>query len=167
MDGVARRAGVGKSTVYLRWQDKDSLLTDAIGSYSDKLGAVDTGSLRGDLEALATNLFEYYRDPAGWASLRIIIDSAGAQEALGRFAEDVGQVQIDFVEQILRRAADRGEIAPGMSAATTAECLYGSVMMCTLGLRLESRAATDEEIAARVAEFVGIMLDGVCRPAGP
>src|SRR3954465_3041476 len=30
MDGVARRAGVGKSTVYLRWQDKESLLTDAV-----------------------------------------------------------------------------------------------------------------------------------------
>src|SRR5262245_3701852 len=62
MDGVARRAGVGKSTVYLRWQDKDSLLTDAVGTESGWLGAVDTGSLRGDLEALATNLFEHFRD---------------------------------------------------------------------------------------------------------
>ena len=30
MDGVARRAGFGKSTLYLRWADKDALLTDAV-----------------------------------------------------------------------------------------------------------------------------------------
>ena len=52
MDGVARRAGVGKSTVYLRWQDKDALLTDAVSASSGDLGEVDTGSLREDLRAL-------------------------------------------------------------------------------------------------------------------
>src|SRR3954469_17991836 len=65
MDGVARRAGVGKSTVYLRWQDKDSLLTDAVGSASSPLGAVDTGSLRGDLRQVAINVFDHVLQPGG------------------------------------------------------------------------------------------------------
>src|SRR4051795_2691620 len=66
MDGVARRAGVGKSTVYLRWQDKDSLLTAAVHSSSHALGMVDTGSMRRDLEALAANMMRHFREPAGW-----------------------------------------------------------------------------------------------------
>src|SRR5262245_47176042 len=97
MDGVARRAGVGKSTVYLRWQDKDSLLTEAVGTRSSWLGAVDTGTLRGDLEALAVNLFQHFCDPAGWASLRVTVDVAGAPQRLGRFAEAVSHVQVEFV----------------------------------------------------------------------
>src|SRR3954447_10619696 len=72
MDGVARRAGVGKSTVYLRWQAKDSLLTDAVSGRSSNLGAVDTGSLRGDLHALATNLFMHFIDPVGWCAMRVV-----------------------------------------------------------------------------------------------
>ena len=115
MDGVARRAGVGKSTVYLRWQDKDTLLTDAVGSASDELGTVDTGSLRGDLRQLSANLFRQFREPAGWASLRITIDTAGAAEPLGRFSEAIADVQVERVEAILQRAAARGETTEGVS----------------------------------------------------
>src|SRR3954453_19377357 len=89
MDGGARRAGVGKSTVYLRWQDKDSLLTEAVSTRVGAVGAVDTGTLRGDLVQLVENLFRQFRDPAGWASLRIAFDAAGAHERLGRFTEAV------------------------------------------------------------------------------
>lgn len=161
MDGVARRAGVGKSTVYLRWQDKDTLLTDAVGTSSGMLGAVDTGSLRGDLRQVAVNLFEHFRDPAGWASLRITIDTAGAPQRLGRFSEAVADVQVDQMEKILQRAVARGEAAKGTSANAVAECIYGSVTMQTLGVRLDGRELADEDIAVRATELVDIVLDGV------
>ena len=161
MDGVARRAGVGKSTVYLRWQDKDTLLRDAVGTSSHGLAAVDTGSLRGDLRQVAVNLFEHFRDPAGWASLRITIDTAGAPQRLGRFSEAVADVQVDFVEQILRRAAARGEAPGSVSPNAVAECIYGSVTMQTLGLRLEGKELDDSAIAERSTALVDIVLDGV------
>ena len=160
MDGVARRAGVGKSTVYLRWQDKDTLLTDAVGSSSDELGTVDTGSLRGDLRQLSVNLFRQFREPAGWASLRIMIDTAGAAEPLGRFTETVADVQVERVETILQRAAARGESTEGVSPNAVAEVIYGSVTMQCLGVRLERRALTDAEIDQRAAALVDLVLDG-------
>jgi AcrR family transcriptional regulator len=161
MDGVARRAGVGKSTVYLRWQDKDTLLTDAVGTSSGPLGAVDTGSLRGDLRQVAVNLFEHFREPAGWASLRITIDTAGAAQQLGRFSEAVADVQVDNIEKILQRATARGEGTEGISPNAVAECIYGSVTMQTLGLRLDGRQLDADEIDARADELVTIVLDGV------
>jgi AcrR family transcriptional regulator len=164
MDGVARRAGVGKSTVYLRWQDKDSLLTEAVSSRSGALGVVDTGSLRGDLEELATNLFHYYRDPAGWASLRVTIDTAGSTHRLGRFAELVGDVQVDFVEQIIIRAVERGEMRAGPTARSITECIYGSVMMQSLGVRLAGRQLTDAEITEAAAALATIVLHGILTP---
>lgn len=163
MDGVARRAGVGKSTVYLRWQDKDSLLTDAVGTASGSLGAADTGSLRGDLRQVAVNLFEHFLQPAGWASLRITIDTAGAPQRLGRFSEAVADVQVENIDRILQRAAERGETEPGISPNAIAECLYGSVTMQTLGIRLEGRDLTGEEVAERAEALVDLVLDGVLR----
>lgn len=163
MDGVARRAGVGKSTVYLRWQDKDSLLTDAVSTASGPLAVADTGTLHGDLRQVSHNLFTHYLSPAGWAALRIIIDSAGAGTRLGRFVEAVGDVQVGNVERIVERAVERGEAVAGTSATTIAECIYGSVTMQTLGLRLDGRTLTDDEIAQRAEDLVGIVLGGVLR----
>src|SRR4051794_10222406 len=132
MDGVARRAGVGKSTVYLRWQDKDSLLTEAVSTRTGAIGAVDTGTLRGDLTQLVDNLFRQFRDPAGWASLRITFDAAGAQERLGRFTEAVAEVQVDAVARIVRRAVDRGEVAESVVPDWITACVYGAATMETL-----------------------------------
>jgi AcrR family transcriptional regulator len=161
MDGVARRAGVGKSTVYLRWQDKDSLLTDAVGTRSGDLGSVDTGTLRGDLEALAVNLFRHFQDPAGWASLRVAIDAAGSSAPLGRFTEAVSDVQLDFVDQIVARAVRRGEVPEGIASSSIAQCVYGAVVMLSLGFRLQGREIDDEEIQERARRLAAIVLDGV------
>jgi AcrR family transcriptional regulator len=167
MDGVARRAGVGKSTVYLRWQDKDSLLTDAVATRSGTLGDVDTGSLRGDLEALSANLFRHYLDPGGWASLRIIIDSAGAERPLGQFVEAVTDVQVDFLERVVARACERGELARDVSTNAIAEFVYGSVAMQMIGVRLDGRSLDEDEIRERAARLVTILLSGVLTWAGP
>jgi AcrR family transcriptional regulator len=163
MDGVARRAGVGKSTVYLRWQDKDSLLTDAVAISSATIGAVDTGSLRRDLEGLSENLFHYLLDPAGWASLRILIDGAGAAEPLGQFVEAVTQVHVGFVEKTVARAVARGEISDHHPADAIGELVYGSVAMQMLQLRLAGRGLDDAQIAKRVDRLVGILLGGILR----
>jgi AcrR family transcriptional regulator len=161
MDGVARRAGVGKSTVYLRWQDKDSLLTEAVSTRTAAIGAVDTGTLRGDLIMLADNLFRQFREPAGWASLRITIDAAGAHERLGRFTEAVANVQVDAISRIVRRAVDRGEVPETVVPDSITACVYGAVTMETLGCRLEARNMTDEDIAKRADQVITLVLDGV------
>src|ERR1700758_1253837 len=54
MDRVAARAGVGKAALYRRWSSKQQMLIDLV----DQLATAavlppDTGSLRGDLIAIA------------------------------------------------------------------------------------------------------------------
>ena len=160
MDGVARRAGVGKSTVYLRWQDKDMLLTDAVGTHTGDLGDVDTGSLRSDLLALAVNLFHHYREPAGWAALRVVVDTAGAAEPLGGFTQAVTDVLADNAVQMGARAVERGELDGDRLVFPIGQCIFGSVIVQNLTLRLEGRSLTDEEIEERAATLVDLILDG-------
>jgi len=160
MDAVARRAGVGKSTVYLRWRDKDSLLLDAVGARAAGIEDVDTGTLRGDLEALAINLFRHYLDPAGWATVRMVVDAAGAPSPLGSFPEKVARHHTDAVLPILRRAVDRGEVPADLPATTLVLCLYGAVTMDRLLLPDAGRSLSDEDLRAQVRAIVDFVLVG-------
>lgn len=163
MDGVARRAGVGKSTVYLRWQDKDSLLTDAVGSASEPISVADTGSLRGDLCEVAANLIEHLLSPRGWAALRITVDNAASPGQLGRFVEAVSEVQAENLNRIFARAAERGEDVSDDLRSEIGECIYGTAVMTSLNVRLERRTITPEEVAERSRLLVDIVLDGALR----
>jgi AcrR family transcriptional regulator len=160
MDGVARRAGVGKSTVYLRWQDKDTLLTDAVSRRGSAISPVDTGSLEGDLRQHAVTLFRFYRDPAGWATLRIYVDVAGAPERLRGFLETIGAMHTEFVEELVARAVNRGEAPAGTSGATIAEIVYGAAMMHSMRVRLEGGQLSDEDIEERAQMLVDLALRG-------
>jgi len=165
MDGVARRAGVGKSTVYLRWPDKDALLTDAVTNRGMALTAVDTGTFEGDLEQLALNLLRHFHTAAGWAALRVTFDCAGASERLGEFSQAVSQVHGRQVEQICQRAIDRGEMMEGFPLGAVTEAIYGAAMVNSLSERLEGRTDDDAAIRTRANAVVAMVLSGIAAAA--
>src|SRR5690242_11838868 len=76
MEAVARRAGVGKASLYLRWSSKEALLTDALTASLPHVSDVDTGTLRGDLVELTTQILDLYAGPASRAALRLTLEAA-------------------------------------------------------------------------------------------
>ena len=56
IDSVAARAHASKTTIYRRWSGKAELIVDALNSLKGSHPVPDTGSLRGDLEAIAREL---------------------------------------------------------------------------------------------------------------
>jgi AcrR family transcriptional regulator len=56
IDEVARRSGVAKTTIYRHWPSRSALLLDACSKLGSRAEPPDTGSLEGDLRALATRL---------------------------------------------------------------------------------------------------------------
>ena len=64
IEGIAARAGVGKTTIYRRWRTKEELFMEALQAIAFALPDPDTGSLRGDMEAIiAFNLEHATRTP--------------------------------------------------------------------------------------------------------
>lgn len=117
MDAVAARAKTGKATIYRRWASKAQLVVDAIASAGQKgitaANLEDTGSLRGDLLALAaTGSTKENRK-----KLQLM---AGLISALPHHPDLVSIVQDQLVaprtalmRDLFERAAARGEITPG------------------------------------------------------
>ncbi|MEP9363505.1 TetR/AcrR family transcriptional regulator [Nocardioides sp. CN2-186] len=161
MDAVARRAGVGKSTVYLRWHDKDALLTDAVRLRSHEVADVDTGSLRGDLTGLATAVFQEFSDPEGWAGFRMVVDSASETESIGNFTREVSGVHREVIEGIFTRALDRGEVTGQVQPLAITDLIYGAALFYALGRRLDHRPPDEGELTARVADVVKIVIEGL------
>jgi AcrR family transcriptional regulator len=57
IEGVAARAGVGKATVYRRWENKTALVVDAIKErLVSSIDIPDTGDFQADIEAVLTQI---------------------------------------------------------------------------------------------------------------
>ena len=112
MDAVAKRAGVGKATIYRRWTSKEALMLDAWMSCVRKPPTPDTGTLQGDLETLLGGIDSPLTDhelqrvfPQMIAAAKVNPDIADAYSAYV-------QQRREPLRAVLRRAVERGEIDP-------------------------------------------------------
>jgi AcrR family transcriptional regulator len=113
IEAVAARAKASKMTIYRRWSGKAELVVDAISSMHKPGEVPDTGSLRGDLAAVAKNCDS--ADTRFDAQLLL-----GLVTALARDSELRQVVRDHFlgrggtrVRQVFERAVARGEIPEG------------------------------------------------------
>src|SRR6201986_4043216 len=74
-DGIARSAGVGKSALYRRWPSRDALLRETLEARWYAVQTIDSGTLRGDLLALARMTFDSLVGPHGEVGLHLREDS--------------------------------------------------------------------------------------------
>ena len=116
---MARRAGVGKSTIYLRWRDKDELLSDAVAQRRPHNGLVDTGSLRGDLQLLARELLPLLHGCSRLGDAADRDRRAGSPEPLGRFAEPVTDLHRETIATV---ASARSRAGTPSATPTSTSC---------------------------------------------
>jgi AcrR family transcriptional regulator len=124
VEAVAKRACVGKASIYLRWQTKEALLVDALRRRVGTIAEVDTGSLRGDLVKLACQMLDLYLGDAGRAALRLRLDG----DLIPGLADQLDALQASQVQAargIVRRGIGRGEIPEGTSITLLLNTLVG------------------------------------------
>lgn len=152
---MAERSGVNKTTIYRWWASKAELLGAALtqGARLD-LDVPDTGSLRGDLEALV-------RAIVGLLTARPVADVAVATlGAVPGSPELAAQARAFFADRMAReraifdRAVVRDELPSGADPLLLMDLLAGAVWVRVVfrGLPVE------DDFAARA---VDVVLDGV------
>ncbi|WP_413807584.1 TetR/AcrR family transcriptional regulator [Streptomyces sp. OE57] len=125
MDAVAARTRSSKATLYRQWKGKPQLVATALRHTKPVLlEGVDTGSIRGDLREIARcSETAHERDAALMRGLaHASHDNPDLHQAL---RELLIFPEIDALHALLRRAVDRGEVAPDRPALN-----YVVHMMC-------------------------------------
>ena len=161
LDVVARRAGVGKASLYLRWETREELLADAISRRMHFVEEVDTGSLHDDLRELAAQLLARYGGRAGRSFLRLSYE-AGEIPRLAEKYDEWARSQVLAARAIVRRAIVRGELGPDASATLIMDTLCGGVMTHVLTTPPELR----DEMLAKSDSYIDELTDFVVRAAG-
>ncbi len=164
MEAVARRAGVGKASLYLRWSSKEALLTDAVTLRMARVADVDTGTLPGDLVELATQMLDIYAGDTSRAALRLGLEAA-AIPGVAEHYEAMRRAQVLAARAIVRRGIDRGELAAGTSVTLLLDTLVGGAMMHALSTPADKRADLARNIGAHATRLVNFLLRAVTAPA--
>lgn len=145
VDEVARRSGVAKTTIYRHWPSRTSLLLDACRQLSSKPQAPDTGSLKRDLEILASAIVKVLHSPQSTV-LPSIIDAGERDKALAQLqSSELCEVQSVF-RLVIERGKQRGEL-PGRE---NAQELVAAILGPLFYRRWFSRENVDEALAKRV-----------------
>src|ERR1700722_9944897 len=112
-EGVAERAGTGKSPLYRRWPDTTSLVIDTLEKLAaDPSGYRRTGVLRDDVIGLTVHMTKTLHGVRGEASRSLLGEAHRYPPLLARFMAQVLDPLFETLTDLLRDAAGRGEISP-------------------------------------------------------
>lgn len=129
VEGVAARAGVGKSTIYRHWPGKLELVEDAIATLKAGFALPTEGSVRDRLVSLLQQVSANLADSTWSACLPAIIDAAERDpEVLAlhrRFSLERRQLLVD----LLTEGVSTGEVSCGLDVCLLAECLVGPIVV--------------------------------------
>lgn len=133
VDAVARRAGVGKPTVYRRYPGKRELASAALGSGLSNPVAVDTGTLQGDMAEMLDADIGWLRGPEGAPLVGALLAERERDPWLADLLrrEVVRPRQAQYAAAI-ERAIRRGEVNQRTNASLVAMTLWGSLLAAIL-----------------------------------
>ncbi|MFD7701461.1 TetR/AcrR family transcriptional regulator [Streptomyces caelestis] len=113
MDAVAARTRSSKATLYRQWGGKAELVVRAMRSQKPGgIADIDTGSLRGDLHAIAGREDDCAMERNA-ALMRALAMAVHMNDDLRQaFKELLVEPEMEEFRRMIRRAVDRGEIRP-------------------------------------------------------
>lgn len=151
-EGVAERAGTGKSPLYRRWPDTTALVIDTLEKLSaDPNDYVRSGILRDDLIGLTLHMTETHKDVKADALRSLLGEAHRYPDLLARFNSEVLDPLFDALSEVLREGAARGEISSERLTPVVLEVLHALIMKRTL---LDGHDLTENDITAMVDEVL-------------
>lgn len=130
MDAVAQRVGAGKASLYRRWNSKEELLVDALTAANDARNhaEVDTGSLRGDLVQLFSQLYSVDDPVLQAVHQEIMRDLRGTLSYMEKVAPERLLKRRQRIQAVFVRAMERGEIAADLELGLLQDVLSAMIL---------------------------------------
>ncbi|GBG37253.1 TetR-like C-terminal domain-containing protein [Mycobacterium montefiorense] len=149
VEALAERHHLDAGMIYRHWGDRQRLIVDAaLADLESWDVATNTGSLRGDLEALAQNVTARINTEIGRTFLRALVMGHG-----GRHDEETRMMfwraRFAVVRRLIDRARDRGELRDGVSTLAAVQ-----IVLAPINIRaLYSDARIDDDYSAAIADM--------------
>jgi AcrR family transcriptional regulator len=162
MDAVAAKAKASKATLYRRWNNKVSLVIEALQHSKGFTEAPDTGSLRGDLQSVFCGMGGLV-DPNTVATFASVLTAIARDADFAKaFREQVVAPKVAASRTIWERAAERGELREGVDLALLEPALAGIVLHRVFVMG----ELPDADLITRVIDQI-ILPAATCDPANP
>jgi TetR/AcrR family transcriptional regulator, regulator of autoinduction and epiphytic fitness len=133
IESAARRAGVGKATIYRHWPDKIALIADAFKLLQQQRDPeLTTGSPREKLERVLRHVADVAADSPFSACLPALIEGAERDRAVRRFHH---QFQAEARKPTIALIADgiaTGDFPSRIDPEIAAFALLGAIFFCRL-----------------------------------
>ncbi|RZS39213.1 TetR family transcriptional regulator [Herbihabitans rhizosphaerae] len=112
MEGVAKRAGAGKSALYRRWPTKREMVLAVLAEISVPLADdEDTGTLRGDVRATVAGVAAWLAEPPFSRIIPdLVAEATRTPELAEAIATTIGEPRRALARVKLERAMARGEL---------------------------------------------------------
>ncbi|MGX1301191.1 AcrR family transcriptional regulator [Streptomyces albogriseolus] len=137
IEGIARRAGVGKTAVYRRWRSKLHVVLDVVSALAVQgLPAPDTGSLESDLRLLYEVSSRALRHPVASQILPDLqAEAARNPEIAEAVQKALREGQDGVAKGIVTAAQERGEIGAGVDHALALDLISGPLYWRSVVIR--------------------------------
>jgi AcrR family transcriptional regulator len=156
IEGVARRAGVHKTTLYRRWGNRENLLLEALLQRGEEMVPIpDTGSLRTDLLEYGKEIVANIRTPEAEAIVRAVAAIGDRDTTLAQASKRFWSARLELAAEMVERAVARGEIPPPADPALVVEAMVAPIYFRLLMSGEELDGAFVERLAGLVAEGAG------------
>ncbi|MCK7623280.1 TetR/AcrR family transcriptional regulator [Streptomyces sp. RS10V-4] len=110
MERVAQRSGVHLATLYRRWRSTDKLVCELLTELSGDVPLPDTGTLPGDLRALARAIGRFYGDARTRGLIEAVVAAAARDPQAATALRDFFDERLELAGALVRRAVARGEL---------------------------------------------------------
>lgn len=129
IEGVAARAGVGKSTIYRHWDGKLELIEDAVRLFRPDVAPPAGGPVRDRVVALLQQVAVTLADSTWSRCLPAIIDAAERDPEVLDIHRRHACDRRDVMVGLLAEGVVTGEITPGTDLCLLAETLVGPIIV--------------------------------------
>lgn len=134
IEGVAARAGVGKSTIYRHWPGKLALVEDAFRTLKAQVLVPEDGTLREKVIGMLEQIAGLVEESTYSACMPALIEAAERDPQVRDFHCAFSRERRAVLVDLLRSAVDGGELPAGTEPELLADALVGSIVLRRLML---------------------------------
>ncbi|MEU6125457.1 TetR/AcrR family transcriptional regulator [Streptomyces sp. NPDC047123] len=152
IERIARTAGVGKATIYRRWDGKEALFVDVMRAFEEPDPALPGTSMRDDLVCILETL---RRRGLTMRSSALVHNVFAQMKALPKLWEAYQATVVAprrrMMFEVLRRGVAEGELRADVDVELANDLFVGPMLLRTV---MRQDAPLDDDLAERIVDTV-------------